>query len=97
MRRTIFLRRPQFDLAMKGNAAALKWFLGQANEQLQDLERHEKEDLASLSNEELIERLTEIRNSADRTLEGFAANKTAAPAEPRMDADPGCAPTKLAN
>jgi hypothetical protein len=39
--RTIFLRRQWFDLAMKGNAAALKWFwetsLGQTNEQLKRL------------------------------------------------------------
>jgi len=96
MRRNIFLRRQQFDLAMKGNAAALNWFLAQTDEQLKDLDRCEKEALASLSREELIERHTEIRDSTDRALEGFAANKSAVPAEPRIDADP-CAPTKLPN
>ena len=91
--RNIFLRRQQFDQAMKGNAAALNWFLAQTDEQLKDLDRHQKESFASLSREELIELLTEMRDSADRTLEGFSANKSAVPAEPRIDADRGCAPT----
>jgi hypothetical protein len=57
--RPIFLRRQRFDLAMKGNAAALKWFwdacVGEPNEQLKDLKRHEEQ--ASLTQEELIERI----------------------------------------
>ena len=96
MRRNILLRRQQLDQAMKGNAAALNWFLAQTDEQLKDLDRHQKESFESLSEEELIEQLTEVRDSADRTLKGFVANNSAVPAEPRIDADP-CAPTKLPN
>lgn len=67
MRRTIFLRRQRFDLAMKGNAAALKWFwaacVGDPNEQLKDLKRHEEE--ASLTQEERNERI--LDNEEART------------------------------
>jgi hypothetical protein len=66
--RNIFLRRQQFDQAMKGNAAALNWFLAQTDEQLKDLDRRQKEALASLSKEELIKRLTEVHYRIGRDL-----------------------------
>jgi DNA-binding Lrp family transcriptional regulator len=57
--RTILLRRQRFHLAMKGNAAALKWFrdasVDETNEQLKDLKFHEER--ASLTQEELNERI----------------------------------------
>ena len=97
VRRNIFLRRLQFDRAMKGNAAALNWFLAQTDEQLKDLDRRQEQALASLSREELISRLTEVRDNANRALERFAAKKSAVPAERCIDADTGCASTKLPN
>jgi hypothetical protein len=68
VRRMIFLRLALFARAVNGDATALKWFLAQPNEQLQDMERHEKEDIASLSDAELIERAIEIRDSFDQCL-----------------------------
>jgi DNA-binding Lrp family transcriptional regulator len=56
--RTIFLRRQRFDLAVKGNAAALKsWDAGvdETNKQLEELKSHEEE--ASLTQEELNARI----------------------------------------
>jgi hypothetical protein len=57
--RTIFLKRWRFDQAMKGNAAAVKWFrdtwVGDPNEQLKHLKRHEEE--ASLTQVEWNERI----------------------------------------
>ena|SRR5438552_3568633 len=93
----ISLRRTLMDQALKGDITALKWFLAQPNEQLQDLERHEKEDLASLSNEELIKRAVEIRDSADHCLRVLTANKATAPATTPIDADPGAVCAKLPN
>jgi hypothetical protein len=51
--RTIFLKRQRFDLAVKGNAAALKSWDGGVDatkKQLEELKRHEEE--ASLTQEE---------------------------------------------
>jgi hypothetical protein len=56
--RTIFLKRQRFDLAVKGNAAALKSWdaaVGEPNEQLNDLKHHEEQ--ASLTEEELTVRI----------------------------------------
>jgi hypothetical protein len=59
VRRTIFLRRQRFDLAMKGNAAAFKWFsdacVGEPSEQSKELQLHEK--AAATTIEESIERV----------------------------------------
>jgi hypothetical protein len=95
VRRKIFLKLALFTRAMNGDATALKWFLAQPNEQLQDLERHE-EEVASLSEDELIKRAIEVRDEVDRTLK-ICANKSVVPAEPWIDADTGSAPTKLPN
>lgn len=95
VRRKIFLKLALFTRAMNGDATALKWFLAQPNEQWQDSERHE-EEVASLSEDELIKRAIEILGDIDRTSK-LAANKSAVPAEPWIDADTGCAPTKLPN
>jgi hypothetical protein len=71
--RTIFLRRQRFDLAVKGNAAALKWFwdasVGETNRQLKDLKHHEEQ--ASLTMEELRER---ILDNAKRQQEWWDKN-----------------------
>jgi hypothetical protein len=57
--RTIFLERQRLDLAMNGNAAALKRFrdawMGDPNEQLKHPKRHEEE--ASRTQEERNERI----------------------------------------
>ena len=57
--RTIFLKRQRLDLALKGNAAALKWFRdawkGDPDEQLKHPKRHEEE--ASLTQKEWNERI----------------------------------------
>src|ERR1700693_2728374 len=58
VRRKIFLKLALFTRAMNGDATALKWFLAQPNEQWQDSERHE-EEVASLSEDELIKRAIE--------------------------------------
>jgi hypothetical protein len=65
--RTIFLKRQRFDLALKGNAAALKsWDAGvdETNKQLKDLKRHEEE--ASLTQ---VERNARILDSVKRIQE----------------------------
>ena len=92
----ISLRRALMDQALKGDITALKFLLAQPNEPSQDSKCQEKEDFSSMSEEELIELLTEMRDTADCTLR-LHANKSAVPAEPWIDADPGCAPTKLPN
>lgn len=95
VRRKIFLKLALFTRAMNGDATALKWFLAQPDEQVQDLKRH-KDELASLSEDELIKRAIEVRDEVDRTLK-LCANKSVVPAERCIDADTGCASTKLPN
>ena len=69
--RTIFLKRWRFDQAMKGNAAAVKWFrdtwVGDPNEQLKDLKRHEEE--ASLTQEEWNERILDNEKRVQELLD----------------------------
>jgi hypothetical protein len=85
------------DQALKGDITALKFLLAQPNEPSQDSECQEEEDFSSMSEEELIERAVEIRDSVDCCLGLLTANKATAPAATPTDAHPGSVSAKLAN
>jgi len=100
--RTIYLRRQQFILAVKGNAAAPHWFwescLAQTNGQWEDLQRYEseKKDLKSLSDEELFAQAVEVRDTAASCVDFLAARK-AAVAAATTEANFGSVSVKLSN
>jgi hypothetical protein len=70
--RTIFLKRQRLDLAMKGNAAALKWFkdawVGDPNQQLKHPKRNEEEPSRAQKewNERILDTLKQQQEWLDK-------------------------------